>query len=758
MKTAEYIAALEALPGCHYVAELHGRILFASPDLCSLLLMTADRLPKYFDLFPSDDAHNAVVARPHNIGAERQSLILHGERSVFVEHLTRCVVTDDGVQLVLGSVRSLEFEYSLEEELRIYRDVLLNRPEIGFGVHVVEPETQSTREGEISWLNAWAESHFVFPKPDGSGRPNRLVTDLVGTDKEAKRNVAISVKKKFNGEPTRIDERPREFWGLPNDGSKTPRDLPVLIRDFLVYSNPDRQGPLRPRRIITLVVPLGMPEPLVKFLQEKGARAPVLEELNIRSFEKLFQRPDPIRFRYLNRAFRQDQHMSQEKWEELLLANGLDPSNTDLDWRWDSLLERGIGDCDIYPATIANRYNTDDLNVINNRLQMEGLEPHQQHCDSDGCQIDPVNGEVQFVKMPLIENGNVIGVTGFYWPANESQAIVQRLLVVLGSEKDDILDDLPELLRVVRKNREKRVVFVNQRHAMSHSKNAREFIGKTDLEVFGGHAHDVALGYETDDAAVLNGRIIARYELHRDSQDSDVYNVLTIKSPIRSKHDYSVTGVQCVYWSVNELSKLIQETRRLPGPTGSPFETSRPSGHPEMFISYARKDSVWLEGSELVQPTIGGFRSALDALSSCSGIGYWYDRRLQEDRFDDEIAERIAQCRVFVLLLSSEYWASDYIKLDELPRIQNRRLNDATVRVIPVILKSFDFNAGYPMMKWVREFDIPNHGNGKFRDPVQQLVRDGKENEFWAHISQKIREMIESLRTQPGTADPRKGE
>ncbi|MFN9290608.1 MAG: hypothetical protein ACK6EB_21290, partial [Planctomyces sp.] len=105
-----------------------------------------------------------------------------------------------------------------------------------------------------------------------------------------------------------------------------------------------------PIRIGTVVFETAIQTKLVDYLTEKTARSPILETLGIRAFEKRIGRANPIRFQYLNNAFREDYHVDDNGWAGLLTRFGIDLKPSDKNKCWDALLEKGIGDVDLYSS------------------------------------------------------------------------------------------------------------------------------------------------------------------------------------------------------------------------------------------------------------------------------------------------------------------------------------------------------------------------------------------------------------------------
>ena len=95
-----------------------------------------------------------------------------------------------------------------------------------------------------------------------------------------------------------------------------------------------------------------------------------------------------------------------------------------------------------------------------------------------------------------------------------------------------------------------------------------------------------------------------------------------------------------------------------------------------IFISYAHSDEKWL--SKL--------KTHLKVLSKYYTIDYWEDTKLRGgDKWKEEISKAISKANVAILLVSTEFLASDFISNDELPPIL-RKAQDEGTRILPLIV------------------------------------------------------------------------
>jgi len=94
------------------------------------------------------------------------------------------------------------------------------------------------------------------------------------------------------------------------------------------------------------------------------------------------------------------------------------------------------------------------------------------------------------------------------------------------------------------------------------------------------------------------------------------------------------------------------------------------------FISYAHDDVNLVDG----------FRPHLRAIERGFRINFWSDPRTHAgQQWTSEISKRIDDADVFILLISPNSIASEYIYEKEMPAIKARR-RDAAALVIPVVL------------------------------------------------------------------------
>lgn len=148
------------------------------------------------------------------------------------------------------------------------------------------------------------------------------------------------------------------------------------------------------------------------------------------------------------------------------------------------------------------------------------------------------------------------------------------------------------------------------------------------------------------------------------------------------KHEFDM-----IYSSYKKLMARLKDGRNL---KGSPLSkktsiTKRPnreSNKINIFISYAHEDEKWLER----------LKKHLKVLARYSdNIEYWEDTKLRGgDKWREEITKAIEKANVAILLVSTDFLASDFISSDELPPILRKAEEDGT-RIIPLIVSPCSF-------------------------------------------------------------------
>lgn len=142
-----------------------------------------------------------------------------------------------------------------------------------------------------------------------------------------------------------------------------------------------------------------------------------------------------------------------------------------------------------------------------------------------------------------------------------------------------------------------------------------------------------------------------------------------------------------IYTPYKKLMAKLKDGRGLKGMyAGKQAERSSrrvvSGGRVNIFISYSHADEKWL----------GRLKKHLKVLAKYSGnIEYWEDTKLRGgDKWREEITKAIGNANVAVLLVSTDFLASDFISSDELPPILRKAEEDGT-RILSLIVSPCEF-------------------------------------------------------------------
>jgi len=145
------------------------------------------------------------------------------------------------------------------------------------------------------------------------------------------------------------------------------------------------------------------------------------------------------------------------------------------------------------------------------------------------------------------------------------------------------------------------------------------------------------------------------------------------------------------------------------------------------FISYAHKDVEYKEKLE----------TALAVQERKGKITIWNDQEiLAGQEWNAEIESHLEKADVIVLLLSADFFASDYIWDHELPIVKKCH-EEETAIVIPVLLSNCDWSdSGYSHMQAVPIYPETLH--------LLPVARWEDSNEAWNIVVQEIKKVLPS--------------
>ncbi|MCS7016938.1 MAG: response regulator [Gemmatales bacterium] len=206
----------------------------------------------------------------------------------------------------------------------------------------------------------------------------------------------------------------------------------------------------------------------------------------------------------------------------------------------------GRTDFDVFPAEFAQRFQENDRYVLarGEAVVFEESAPHD----------DGVHTYVS-VKFPIRDQqGQPHAVCGISTDITERKRAEMAL-----RDSEALYHSLVECvpLCILRKDREGRFTFANQKFCHMMRLPAEEILGKTDYDFFPRHLADK---YRNDDRRVLErGEIFEDIEEHHTPTGQKLY-VQVIKSPVRDAAG-NIVEVQCMFMDVTER-KCAEEALR----------------------------------------------------------------------------------------------------------------------------------------------------------------------------------------------------
>ena len=144
----------------------------------------------------------------------------------------------------------------------------------------------------------------------------------------------------------------------------------------------------------------------------------------------------------------------------------------------------------------------------------------------------------------------------------------------------------------------------------------------------------------------------------------------------------------------------------------------------KIFVSYSHKDKQWLER---VQTHL----KVLNKLGLT--VKKWDDTQIKSGmKWQDEIKKALAEAKAAVLLVSTDFLASDFISTDELPLLLKAAKNEGTT-ILPLILKPCLFTKH----KELEEFQSVNEPS----QPLSSLSENDQE-EVLVDLANRIAELL----------------
>ena len=155
----------------------------------------------------------------------------------------------------------------------------------------------------------------------------------------------------------------------------------------------------------------------------------------------------------------------------------------------------------------------------------------------------------------------------------------------------------------------------------------------------------------------------------------------------------------------------------------------------KLFISYSHKDKKWLER----------LRVFLKPSNRAGLVEWWDDTKLTPgSKWREEIRKAVNSAKVAVLLISADFFASDFIAEYELPPLLDAAENEGA-KILPVIVGPSRFKRD----KSLSEFQAVN-------DPSRPLIKMTKveQEELWDELTARIEAELAAPSTVHNAEDP----
>src|SRR3954462_8862454 len=138
-----------------------------------------------------------------------------------------------------------------------------------------------------------------------------------------------------------------------------------------------------------------------------------------------------------------------------------------------------------------------------------------------------------------------------------------------------------------------------------------------------------------------------------------------------------------------------------------------PSIRTKVFISYSHADKEWLER----------LKGHLKPLVREGNLDCWDDTHIQPgDNWQQELRNALDTAQVAVLLISADFFASDFIDENELPPLL-AAAQAKGVRILPVLLSASRFERN-PDLALFQAFNPPNRPLDAMPQAEQESVLD----------------------------------
>jgi hypothetical protein len=141
----------------------------------------------------------------------------------------------------------------------------------------------------------------------------------------------------------------------------------------------------------------------------------------------------------------------------------------------------------------------------------------------------------------------------------------------------------------------------------------------------------------------------------------------------------------------------------------------------DVFISYSHHDKVFLDH----------FKRHLRPLMK--HIDFWDDSRiLAGQKWKNEIANALSSCKVGILLLSADFFNSDFIQFEELP-ILLKAAEEKGATILSVVLKPCMFSE-YKVISQYQAINSPSY-------TVIQM-KEHEQEQLWIKLALRIKQIL----------------
>lgn len=165
-----------------------------------------------------------------------------------------------------------------------------------------------------------------------------------------------------------------------------------------------------------------------------------------------------------------------------------------------------------------------------------------------------------------------------------------------------------------------------------------------------------------------------------------------------------------VQQEINELPKVLRET---------PDQSEDQRTH--VFISYSRKDKNYLDD-------LKRHFKPLDSI-----MDYWDDTKIEVgQKWKDEITKAIKKAKIAILLISADFFNSDFISNNELPPLLDAASKDGAT-IISIILKPCLFEE-YPDLNQYQAINSPTRPISSLDETTRELM--------WVETARQIKSII----------------